>query len=98
MELSFSSQSGYQPDQRVHAVVMTTDAEICEFLEEICEVPETIEDNLAVLEHADNSPKPCQLVCTESFDGMPDEVIQTFVIKANPFEVGFERSLVLDGF
>ena len=98
MELSFSGKSGYQPNQSVDTVVMTTDSEIREFLEEICEIPETVEDDLAIFKHADDSPKPCQLVCTESFDRMPNQVVQTFVIKANPFEVGFEGSLVLDGF
>ncbi len=80
MELSFSSQSGYQPDQRIHAVVMTTDAEICEFLEEICEVPETIEDNLAVLKHAHDSTEASKFIGAESFNRMPDQIIKTLII------------------
>jgi hypothetical protein len=77
---------------------MTTDTEICEFLEEICEVPETIEDYLSIFKHAHDSTETCQLVCTETFDWMPNQIVETFVIQANPFEVSFERSLVLDGF
>jgi hypothetical protein len=80
MELSFPCQSGYEPNQRIHTVVMATDAEIREFLEEICEVSETVEDDLSVFKHSDDSPKPCQLVCTEPFNGMPNEIIKTFVI------------------
>jgi hypothetical protein len=77
---------------------MTTHAEICEFLEEISEVPKTIKDYFSFFKHAYNPPKPRQLICTESFDGVPDQVVQTFVIKANPLKVGFERGLILDGF
>ncbi|MDD1443846.1 hypothetical protein MEO93_26565, partial [Dolichospermum sp. ST_sed3] len=60
---------------------MTTHAEVCEFLEEISEVPKTIKDYFSFFKHTYNSSKPCQLVCTESFDRMPDQVVQTFVIK-----------------
>ena len=77
---------------------MTTYAEVCEFLEEISEVPITIKDNLSVFKHAHDSTETCQLVCTESFDWMPNQVVETFVIQANPLEVCFQGSLVLDSF
>ncbi len=98
MQLTLPRQTSYQPYERINTVVMTTDAEICEFLEEICEVPESVEDDLAVFKHADDAPESCQLVCTETFDWMPDEVVQTFVIQANPFEVSLQGGLILDSF
>jgi len=77
---------------------MTTYAEVCEFFEEICEIPETIKDNFSIFKHTDNSPKPCELICTETLNWMPNQIVETFVIQANPLEVSFEGSLVLDGF
>ena len=98
MELSFSGKSGYQPNQRVNTVIMTTDSEICEFLEEICKISESIEDNFAVFEHTNDSSKPCELICTETFDWMPDQVVETLIIEADSFKVSFEGSLILNSF
>ena len=69
---------------------MATYSEVCEFLEEISEVPETVEDDLSFFKHANNSSESCQLICTEPFDRMPQDIVETFIIKANPFEVSFE--------
>ena len=80
MQLSFPRESGYQPNQRIHAVVMATDSEIREFLEEICEVSIPVENNFPVFEHTNNAPKPCKFVSTETFDGMPNQIVETFVI------------------
>lgn len=77
---------------------MATDTEVREFLEEICEVPVPIEDDLPVFKHANNSTESCQLICTEAFDWVPNQVVETFVIETDPFEVSFERSLVLNSF
>ena len=77
---------------------MATYTEICEFLEEICEVTVPVEDNFAIFKHADDATEPCQLICTEAFYGMPNQVVETFVIETNPFEISFEGSLVLNGF
>ena len=98
MQLAFSCQTGNQPNQRIDAIVMTTYAEVCEFLEEISEVPISIKDDLTVFKHAHNSTEACQLVCTEAFHWMPNQVVETFVVQANPSKVGFEGSLVLDSF
>ena len=59
---------------------MTTYAEVREFLEEICEVPKTIKDYFSIFKHAHNTAKPCKLICTETFDGMPQDVVETFLI------------------
>ena len=69
---------------------MATNAEIREFLEEICEVPVTIKDDLPVFKHAHDSTEPCKLICTETFYGMPNEVVETLVIEADPLEVSFQ--------
>jgi hypothetical protein len=98
VQLSLPGKPGYQPNQSINTVIMTTNAEIREFLEEICEVPVTIEDNFSIFKHADDASKPCELICTETLDWVPNQVIETFVVKANPFKVSFEGSLVLDSF
>ena len=68
---------------------MATYSEICEFLEEISEISKSIEDDFTIFKHSHNSTETCQLVCTEAFDGMPNQVVETFVIKAYPFEISF---------
>jgi len=98
MKLTFSRKPVHQPDESVDTIVMTTYAEIREFLEEICEVAVPVEDDFPIFEHAHDSTKTCKLVCTEALDWVPNQIVESFVIEANPFEVSFERSLVLDGF
>ena len=77
---------------------MTTNAEISEFLKEITEVPETVEDDLTVFKHANDATKTCQLICAEPLHWVPNQVVESFVIQANTFEVGFQGGLVLYGF
>ena len=77
---------------------MATNAEIREFLEEICEVAVPVKDDLSIFKHTDDATKTCQLICTEALHWVPEQVVETFVIEANPFEISFERSLVLNGF
>ena len=98
MEVSFSGQSCYQPYQGVDTIVMTTNTEISEFLEEITEVPETVEDDLTVFKHANDATESCKLICTEPFHWVPKQIVESFVIQANTFEVGLQGSLVLYGF
>jgi hypothetical protein len=66
---------------------MTTYAEICEFLEEISEVSETIKNNLSIFKHSHDAPEPCQLVCSEPFNWVPNQIVETFVIEAHPLEI-----------
>ena len=65
---------------------MATNAEIREFLEEICEVPVTVKDDLSVFKHAHDSTEPCELICTETFYGMPNKIVETLVIEADPLK------------
>ena len=98
MEVSLPSQSCYQPDESVDTIVMTTNTEISEFLEEIAEVPKTIEDNFTIFKHANDATESCKLICTEPFHWVPNQVVESFVIEANTFEVGLQGSLILYGF
>lgn len=98
MEVSFPSQACDQPYQGVDTIVMTTNTEISEFLEEITEVPETVEDDLTVFKHANDATESCKLICTEPFHWVPNQIVESFIIQANTFEVGLQGSLVLYGF
>lgn len=98
MKVSFPGQSRHQPDQGIDRIVMTTNAEISEFLEEITEVPVTVEDDLTVFKHADDATETRKLICTEPLHWVPNQVVESFVIQANTFEVGFQGGLVLYGF
>jgi hypothetical protein len=88
--LAFPGKTCYKPNQSIDTIVMATDSEVREFLEEICEISIPIENDFSVFEHANDSPKTCQFISTESFDWVPNKVIETFVIQADPFKVSFQ--------
>ena len=98
MEVPFPGQTCDQPNESVDTIVMTTNAEISEFLKEITEVPVTVEDDLAIFKHANDATETRQLICTEPLHWVPNQVVESFVIQANTFEVGFQGGLVLYGF
>jgi hypothetical protein len=77
---------------------MTTYTEVCEFIEKSSEITETIEDDFSVFKHTHDSTETCQLIRSETFDWMPDQIIETFIIETYALEVGFQGGLILDSF
>ena len=75
MQVSFSCQPCNKPNQSVNSIIVATNAKISKFFKHCAEITKTIEDNFSIFKHANDATETSQFICSETFDGMPKDVI-----------------------